>query len=577
MATEAMLEPAWAPDTQSAGDGGRAPRGAPGGGDTAFARILRTYVAARAAVGFGLVAAQVAGSLLGSAPPVEVLAVCIGYAAQAIVWWLLPGLGVAAGARPRRRWWSTIGIDLIAFSTLHWLALGSSFTYAALLVLPVLMAGVLSARLVALGTAAGVTLMLLAGAARLSLGGLDLTVPMLQAGLAGLGFFAITLLAGELAARLAREEAAARGSLALARQQAQLNRLVIEEMADGVLVVDPQLRVRAANPAARTLLVAQGLAPAAPFVLSDRAAWKSLADAAARALDERRWPESGRDVVLPFDGGHTRTVRLRVRFLRTRSLDDERSDGEPFVVLLLEDVRTALARVRQEKLAAMGRISAGIAHEIRNPLAAISQANALMLEDTLDPVQQRLARIVADNVARLRRLVDDVLEVAPGAGPEPPCIDAQAIAAAAVADWIGVAGATAAAAARLRTEWPGHPVPVRFDPEHLRRVLVNLLDNAWRHAADAPGSVFVRLAARDRQTAVLSVLSDSPPIAPEVERHLFEPFFSTRSRGSGLGLYICRELCERYGGSIEYRPRPGAERLRNEFVVTMRLDSAAAE
>ena len=63
--------------------------------------------------------------------------------------------------------------------------------------------------------------------------------------------------------------------------------------------------------------------------------------------------------------------------------------------------------------------------------------------------------------------------------------------------------------------------------------------------------------------------TESASIAPEVERHLFEPFCSTRSRGSGLGLYICRELCERYGASIDYRPRPGAERLCNEFIVTM--------
>ena len=89
----------------------------------------------------------------------------------------------------------------------------------------------------------------------------------MQSGLAGMGLFMITLLAGELAARLAREELAARGSLELARQQAQLNRLVIEEMADGVLVVDRRLLVRAANPAARALLVDQGLGPTAPFML----------------------------------------------------------------------------------------------------------------------------------------------------------------------------------------------------------------------------------------------------------------------------------------------------------------------
>jgi two-component system sensor histidine kinase PilS (NtrC family) len=123
---------------------------------------------------------------------------------------------------------------------------------------------------------------------------------------------------------------------------------------------------------------------------------------------------------------------------------------------------------------------------------------------------------------------------------------------------------------RLRAELPATPLGAVFDAEHLRRVLVNLLDNALRHGSAARGAVFLRLAVRDEGWITLSVLSDGPPIAPEVERHLFEPFFSTRSRGSGLGLYICRELCERYGANIEYRPRPAAERLRNEFVVSMR-------
>ena len=121
------------------------------------------------------------------------------------------------------------------------------------------------------------------------------------------------------------------------------------------------------------------------------------------------------------------------------------------------------------------------------------------------------------------------------------------------------------AAERSRWAW-------LFDAEHLRRVLVNLLDNALRHAsAAARRDRSLRLAARDDAMARCCRCSaTAPPIAAEVERHLFEPFFSTRSRGSGLGLYICRELCERYGASIDYRPRPAAERLRNEFIVTMR-------
>jgi two-component system sensor histidine kinase PilS (NtrC family) len=251
------------------------------------------------------------------------------------------------------------------------------------------------------------------------------------------------------------------------------------------------------------------------------------------------------------------------------------AQSEPAAVLLLEDLRTLQARIRQEKLAAMGRVSAGIAHEIRNPLAAIAQANALMMEDPLPPAQHQLAAIVADNVQRLKRLVDDVMEVAPGALPDAQAVDAAAAVAHAATDWARTLALPMGTASPLRAELHPAPLGVAFDPEHLRRVLVNLLDNALRHASGAPGSVFLRLAPIDDQRVALSVLSDGAPITPEVERLLFEPFFSTRSRGTGLGLYICRELCERYGASIEYRPRPAAERLSNEFVVRMRRTTLA--
>jgi two-component system sensor histidine kinase PilS (NtrC family) len=245
-------------------------------------------------------------------------------------------------------------------------------------------------------------------------------------------------------------------------------------------------------------------------------------------------------------------------------------------MLLLEDVRTAQARIRQEKLAAMGRGSAGVAHESRTPLAAIAQANALLLEEGLAPTQQRLARIVADNVLRLKRIVDEVMELAPGTAPASVALDATAAIAAAAAEWARTVELTLGPASRLDVELPGAPLGVLFDPEHLRRVLVNLLDNARRHASDAAGAIVLRLVERDEARAQLVVASDGAPIAPEVERHLFEPFFSTRSRGSGLGLYICRELCERHGASIDYRPRPASERWRNEFVVTLRRAALAA-
>jgi two-component system sensor histidine kinase PilS (NtrC family) len=547
-------------------------------GRGAFQRIYRAFVGARAALGIALLAAQVLGAVLAPQPSTLLLWLSMFYAAQALSLWLLPRfrhLPDGAVALPYGTWLATIGFDLVMFAGLHLLEPARGFSGAALLVLPVLMAGVLTTRVRALATAAGVTLLLLVDAAQPALRGGDVAAALTQAGLAGIGFFGLALLAGELAGRLAREEITARGSIELARQQAQLNRLVIEEMVDGVLVVDRRGRVRAANPAARRLLVPDGLGPAAPFQLDGNdGAWRPLARAVEQAFEAGGQFDGAREVTLVFANGATRGLRLRARFTRRRASsgaegDEARAAQEVYCVLFLEDLRVVEARTRQEKLAAMGRVSAGIAHEIRNPLAAIAQANALLREDlaAAAPDQQRLARMVADNVERLERIVADVLDVAPGTAPTPLRIDAVAAVANTLADW---QRAQPAPDGRLQAALPVTPLEVMFDPEHLRRVLVNLLDNAHRHASERPGAIRVELAPAGAGAVLLSVDSDGAPIAPDVERHLFEPFFSTRSRGSGLGLYICRELCERYGATIDFRLAPPGEARRNRFRVSMR-------
>ena len=545
-------------------------------GQTAFERLYRAFIAARAALGAALVLALMAGGLFGLRLNWWAAAVSVLYAAVAISMWMLPRFRRPTAPRAMAhlrspQWLATIGVDLLCFTALHALAQGASLNYVALLVLPVLMAGVLTPRNLALATAAAATLAMLGTAWLTSLGGTDGTLQMTQAALAGAGFFVVTLLAGELAGRLAREELTARGSLAMARQQAQLNRLVIEEMQDGVLVVDRRGRVRAANPAARRLLAPTGMSRPAPFQLRGVQAWDALVKTVERAFSEASWPEAGRDVVLQFEHGSMnapgaqRTLRARVRFTRKR----EPQAIEEFCVLFLEDVRNMQARSRQEKLAAMGRVSAGIAHEIRNPLAAISQANALLSEDATDPGQRQLMRMVTENVERLKRIVDDVMEVAPGFVPDVGVIDATAQVAAVCGEWAHAVGVTPGDQSVLRVDLPAESIGVRFDAEHLRRVLVNLLDNALRHASKEPGAIRLRLDSRHEAQAFLSVSSDGAPIPPDVEPYLFEPFFSTRSRGTGLGLYICRELCERYGATIDYRLRAVGETQRNEFYVDM--------
>ncbi|HZV92462.1 MAG TPA: ATP-binding protein [Caldimonas sp.] len=544
---------------------------AAGVASTTFERIYRVFIAARAALGAALVATLGVANALGLRPGAIVGSLSVAYATLAISMWLLPRLrrGAAPHTFARLRspqWIATIGADLAFFTALHVLSPGSSFNYAALLVLPVLMAGVLTPRVMALGTAALATLALLGAAWLGLLSGGDVALLMTQAGLVGSGFFVISVLAGELAGRIAREELSARGSMEMARQQAQLNRLVLEEMEDGVLVVDRGGKVRAANPAARRLLAPEGSSRAAPFQLRGVPAWGGLVQAVERAFVEAAWPEAGRDVTLPFAPDLHRTLRARIRFTRKR----EPGASEDVCVVFLEDLRNVQARNRQEQLAAMGRVSAGIAHEIRNPLAAIAQANALLSEDATDPAQRQLMHMVTENVERLKRIVDDVMELAPGRAQDAASVDATQHVANICSEWALAAGVPLGERGMLRVDLPAQPVGIVFDAEHLRRVLVNLLDNGHRHASGKPAALLVSLRAEGDAHAEFRVASDGAPIPADVEPYLFEPFFSTRSRGAGLGLYICRELCERYGARIDYRLLPPDAPRRNEFVVGVR-------
>ncbi len=578
------VEPGNEPDQAGSSDSrflAREARRIVSGEGTALHRVFRAYVAARAVLGAALVVAPWAMSVLGARPPLPLVLVCLMYASQAVSLWLLGGPSDgpdAPIARLRRRQWIlTIGVDLVAFSALHLMETAQQLNYSALLALPVLMAGIMTKRVAALATASLVALVLLAGAWRPTMQDGDIVALSLRAGLAGIGAFVIALIAGELAQRLAREERSARGSLEIARQQAQLNRLVLEEMADGVIVVDRRSRVRGTNPAARVMLGLKLNTQPMPLPLQSDPAWCSLLEAVEQAFALGHWPDGARELRLGAAGGPQRLVQVRARFTR-RSGIDAADDGqaEDVCVLFLEDMRHVQARVRQEKLAAMGRMSAGISHEIRNPLAAIAQANALMLEDAIDPAQHRLARIVDDNVQRLKAIVDDVLTVAPTEVVRPQPVDAKLQIQQICDDWLqtpdihGQGQGRSTAPDRLALHLPSTPMPVIFDADHLRRVLLNLLDNARRHGTSEPGAIQVSLDREAHSAVALSVASDGSAMPPDVERHLFEPFFSTRSRGTGLGLYICRELCERYGATIDYRPGAPGERHCNIFRVVMR-------
>lgn len=363
-----------------------------------------------------------------------------------------------------------------------------------------------------------------------------------QAGLYGAALFAITGLLRVLTARLAEQERLAQLRGRDLENQLEINRLVIAQMEQGIVVVEGDTRVRANNRSARVLL---GLPPDLQLTgqrLFDFAGLRPLAQAFAAWLQAERATGVWSNSVAPT-GARTVSgalysladLQVRARFARPAS------DTTDEFVIFLEDVRAVEQRAQQLKLASMGRLTASIAHEIRNPLAAISHAGQMMAEEAREPLMQRLAGIVRENTQRLGRLVDDVLRVA---RREPP-----------VGDVIEIVEFTRRwldeferdrklAAGTIELRGTGG-LRVKFEQSHLRQVLYNLVDNALRYASGKRACVRLQIEAAvdDGGRVRLWVFDDGPGVAADARAALFEPFYTTHTKGTGLGLYLAREFC----------------------------------
>ncbi len=476
-----------------------------------------------------------------------------------------------------------ITVDILAISLLYAASGGARGGLAILYLFPLAGGAVLLPLLWALFFVSAVTIFLLAESGYQLFAAIG-EASLSQSGLYGASFFASVFVINRLASRVINQEELALQRGQELQVQEAINRLVIADMGDGILVVESDSSVQISNPAADRMLGVSLPGPlptsVSRFRLVDRSALAPIAEAffewLAKSERERAAADSIFVVVRPGDeatllGATTiwgwrreLSVRLKLRFgtVKAIGLEGDRT------VIFLQDVTEIENQAQQLKLASMGRLTASIAHEVRNPLSAISYASALLAEDAVAPGSKRLLNIIGDNVARLNRMIEDILNLSRKAQVHDEPILLLPFAREIVDEL------------RETHKLPGETVElidigehsVRFDPLHLREVLMNLLSNAIRYASRKPGSVRLHLVDNGNRME-LHVQDDGAAISPEVRAHLFEPFYTTSSKGTGLGLYLARELCLNNDAMLDYEYRMeksalGQDEARGRFVVT---------
>ena len=369
----------------------------------------------------------------------------------------------------------------------------------------------------------------------------------LQAGTLGALCFAGSLMVQGLIRRLEVSETLAEQRASEVVSLEALNALILQRMRTGILVLDEQRRIQLANHSARTLLAQSPLEG-------------QLIDEYSTALVER--------LNLWLNNPALRPQSLKIAAngleLQPSFIALEQSPNRQTLVFL-EDLAQISQQAQQLKLAALGRLTAGIAHEIRNPLGAISHAAQLLQEsEELDGADRRLTQIIQDHSQRMNRVIENVLQLSRRQQSAPQRLD--------LASWLTqfVAEAREQAGERQRIHLRIDTGDFRtlMDPGQLTQILDNLLRNGWRHSAllHDPAEVWLTLFIDcESQLAVLEVQDNGPGVAPDQQSHLFEPFFTTSSQGTGLGLYLSRELCESNQARLDFKPRQGGGCFRITF------------
>jgi len=365
------------------------------------------------------------------------------------------------------------------------------------------------------------------------------------AGLLSAIIFAMSLAAKPLSRRIQESETLARQRGVDLKNLSELNEYIVQHLRESIIVVDANNQIRLNNGSAARLLGAEQL---------DRS--RPLSDASEPLSDYlRRWRTDQALSSHPVFTLITEGTNARISaHLAPLGKGGDRSGP---ILIFLEDASMFNARVQQSKLASLGRLSASIAHEIRNPVGAMSHAAQLLGEaDSLGEDDKRLTDIIQTHSSRVSHIIDNVLQLSRRESGKPERL--------ALKPWLEEFGHEFTRTLELQEgELSIEDIPdeieVRMDRSHLRQVLWNLCDNAVKYASET-GGILVELHAgrlEDQGRPYLEVRDHGLGVDPATAEQIFEPFFTARSGGTGLGLYISRELCELNRSTLLYLDRSG--------------------
>lgn len=365
-----------------------------------------------------------------------------------------------------------------------------------------------------------------------------------QAGLLGASFFATAILAQLLVKRLRESEAlAAKRGVDLANM-AQLTEYIIQQMQTGILVLDAHNRTRLINASARNLL---GITMQSNEAADDDVVAYNLPPALTTQIEH--WWTHPDGTPQPF-----KSTELSPKVMpRFASLGEKREAG---TLIFLEDMAAIAQQAQQLKLASLGRLTASIAHEIRNPLGAISHASQLLAEaPQLGKSEIRLTEIIQQHTQRVNTIIENIMQLSRRDRSSPEAINLRSWLASFIDDFCLC---EEIAPAQIHLKLANEIDIVRFDASQLQQVLLNLCQNGFRHAAQA-GTPQIWLRgelSKESSSPYLEVIDNGKGIEPSLIEHIFEPFFTTATNGTGLGLYISRELCESNQAHLNYIPIP---------------------